>query len=70
MFAFKQKVGPLNAVSGKMFFVSVSNTVNRKRKVITAIYEVILHIDNLLGRYECFQKRNHVSPVEVDGTIM
>lgn len=70
MFAFKQKVGPLNAFSGKMFFVSVFNTFSRKRKVITAIYEVILHIDNLLGRYECFQKRNHVSLVEVDGTIM
>lgn len=70
MFAFKQKVGPLNAVSGKMFFVSVSNTVSRKRKVITAIYEVILHVNNLLGRYESFQKRNHVSLVEVDGTIM
>jgi hypothetical protein len=53
-----------------MVFVSVYNMVSRKRKVTTAIYEVIPQADNLLGRFECFQKRNHVSPVEMDETTM
>lgn len=50
---FNIKVCLSNAVSGKMFFVSVYNTVSRKWKATIAIYEVILHADNLHGRFQC-----------------
>lgn len=49
---FNKKVGFSNAVSGKMFFVSVYNMVRRKKKATAAIYEVIFHADNLRGRFK------------------